>query len=94
MVGVGCDELGERGSRLLHELGSVTEDVDRSRRQVGGADALGQHAHARTPFGQLDGGGQAGHPAPEHDHVVLERDAHGRCPMSSTPWKIQSSNRA
>ena len=82
----------QRLLRRVHPLGRVAEHVDRARRVMRRADALGQHEHARAALGQPHGGGQPRQAGADHDHVVVTHA--GRCSTSSRPWKIQSSSRA
>ena len=93
-------ERAERLERLLHALAVVVaEHVDRARREMGRADALGEHEHPRARLGQPHAGGEPSEPAADDDRVVVahvagSRTGAGRFSTSSRPWKIQSSSRA
>ena len=99
-------QAAQRVERPLDPVGRVAEDVDRRAREMGRADALGEHEHARAGLREPDRRAQPREARPDDDDVVVAHawttssalafaaSASGRCSTSSRPWKIQSSSRA
>jgi hypothetical protein len=73
-----ADERRKGGPRGVDPFGRVAEHVDRPRRQVGAADALGQDEHPGARLGGAHGRGQAGDARTDHHRVVGRRRRCGR----------------